>query len=254
MSVYQSNYYRNRNNWTAPSVKAIMQIILPIYKPNSILDLGCGSGSWLHTISKEYKIPEFLGVDGHWIEKKELLIPQTNFKAHNLQDVYTPDRKFDMAISMEVAEHLDEGFAENFVTSLTNSSDFILFSAAIPNQGGTNHVNEKKQSYWKYIFFKRGYECIDLIRPRIWDLEGVRTDYKQNTLIYIKKVLLEDPSSPLSKFMYLENKKNIDIVHPELFERRLSVESDLRVIGIKKVMKALPSLIYSAVKNRNSNL
>jgi cyclopropane fatty-acyl-phospholipid synthase-like methyltransferase len=230
-----------------------MSIILPIYKPYSILDLGCGSGSWLHTISKEYKISDFLGVDGHWIEENELLIPQTNFKAHNLQDVYTPDRKYDMAISMEVAEHLDEEFAENFVTSLTNSSDFILFSAAIPYQGGTNHVNEKKQSYWKYIFSKQGYVCLDVIRPRIWDLEGVRTDYKQNTLLYIKKTLLEDPNSPLCKFIDLKNIKNIDIVHPELFERRLNVESDLRVIGLKKVIKALPSLIYSALKKRNLN-
>jgi hypothetical protein len=231
-------------------VKAIMQIILPIYKPNSIIDLGCGSGSWLHTISKEYKISEFLGVDGHWIDENELLIPQTNFNTHNLQDVYTPNRKFDMAISMEVAEHLNEEYADNFVTSLVNSSDLILFSAAIPSQGGTNHFNERKQSYWKYIFSKKGYECIDLIRPQIWNLDGVRTDYKQNSLLYIKKILLEDPNSPLSKFIDLENKNIIDIVHPELFERRLNVESDLRVIGIKKVIKALPSLIYSALKNR----
>ena len=154
MTFYKPNYYHNRNNWTAPSVKAIMSIILPIYKPNSILDLGCGSGSWLHTISQEYKISDILGIDGHWIDRNEILIPKTNFQTHNLNDVYTPGRKFDMAISMEVAEHLNERYAENLVKSLTNSSNFILFSAAIPSQGGTNHINEKKQSYWKHIFFR----------------------------------------------------------------------------------------------------
>ena len=156
MSVYQSNYYHKRNNWTAPSVKAIMQIILPIYKPNSIIDQGCGSGSWLHTISKEYKISDFLGVDGQWIDENEFLIPQRNFKAHNFQDVYTPSRKFDMAISMEVAEHLNEEYADNFVTSLVNSSDLILFSAAIPSQGGTNHFNERKQNEWSWVCGSRG--------------------------------------------------------------------------------------------------
>jgi hypothetical protein len=228
-------------------VKAIMQIILPIYKPNSIIDLGCGSGSWLHTISKEYKISEFLGVDGHWIDENELLIPQTNFNAHNLQDVYTPNRKFDMAISMEVAEHLNEEYADNFVTSLVNSSDLILFSAAIPLQGGTNHVNEQPQTYWESKFSKNNYECVDIIRSRIWNLEGVRTDYKQNTFLYINKSQTNKANLLLNKFRSIEQEKILYVVHPELFERKLDIAGNLKVIGLKRVIKSLPILFACAL-------
>jgi cyclopropane fatty-acyl-phospholipid synthase-like methyltransferase len=250
MNKYDKNYYKERHHWTQNSVLAITSLIFQKYKPNSVLDLGCANGSWLSTILKEYQIDDICGVDGHCIEIDSLLIPKSKFKRHNLEKVYLPNRKFDLVVSMEVAEHLDSKFADNFVTSLTNAGDLIVFSAAIPLQGGTNHYNEQQQSYWKKKFQQKGFASIDYIRPKIWELDNVRTDYKQNTFLYINETKLEDFNSPLSKFKINQNQNITDIVHPELFQRRLKVESDLNVIGLKKVLRALPRLILNALSKK----
>ena len=250
MLNYSKEYYQKRNNWTELSVVSIMALIQTHYKPNSIIDFGCGSGSWLHTIKRLYQINDILGVDGYCIDEKELMIPSQNFKRYNLERIYVPDRRFDMAISMEVAEHLNERYADNFVTSLVNASDLILFSAAIPLQGGTNHINEQPQSYWKAKFSKKNYECIDIIRSRIWDHQGVRTDYKQNAFLYINKNQLNESKSLLYKFKSVEQESILDIVHPELFERKVETVGNLKVIGLKRVIKSLPTLILHAILNR----
>lgn len=250
MTNYDKKYYSKRHYWTENSVLAITSCIFEIYKPDSVLDLGCANGSWLSTILKEYKIYDIWGVDGHWIDIDNLLFPKSKFTKHNLEEVYLSNRKFDLVVSMEVAEHLGSKFADNFVTSLTNAGDLVVFSAAIPLQGGTNHYNEQPQSYWKEKFRQKGFASIDFIRPNIWELDNVRTDYKQNTFLYINEKKLEDPNSPLSKFKITQNQNITDIVHPELFRRRLKVESDLNVIGLNKVFRALPRLILNAIAKR----
>jgi len=250
MTNYDKKYYSKRHYWTENSVLAITSCIFEIYKPDSVLDLGCANGSWLSTIKKEHKIDDIWGVDGHWVDENKLLFPKSKFTKFNLEEVYLPNRRFDLVISMEVAEHLDQKCADNFVTSLTNAGDIILFSAAIPLQGGINHYNEQPQSYWNTKFEQNGFATIDFIRPRIWDLENVRTDYKQNTFLYIHRQKLDDFKSPLSQFKNIKNETISDVVHPELFYRKLKIESDLNVIGLKKVFKALPRLILNAISKR----
>jgi hypothetical protein len=131
-----------------------------------------------------------------------------------------------MVLSLEVAEHLPKESAENFVLSLTNLGDIVVFSAAIPFQGGTNHLNERYQSYWKELFQKRGYVPFNLIREEFWDNNKVLSHYLQNTLIYVKK-------SKIKKYSILHSAKNsfqLDIVHPREYERYARI-----CVKIKKI-------------------
>jgi len=114
----------------------------------------------------------------------------------------TLNRKYDLAISLEVAEHLPEQFADLFVKTLILHSDIILFSAAIPGQGGQNHLNEQWPDYWIEKFSKHGYFFHDLIRPLIWNNKKVDYWYKQNTFLVTKKCSL---------------KKIEHYIHPDLF-------------------------------------
>jgi len=93
-------------------------------------------------------------------------------------------------VCLEVAEHLSPLRADPFIGTLTELAPAVLFSAAIPGQGGTSHLNERWQSYWAGLFASRGYVAIDAIRPRVRGLEDIDWWYRQNTILYVQPGLV----------------------------------------------------------------
>ena len=96
-------------------------------------------------------------------------------------------KPFDIAQSLEVAEHLYEQYASNFIQLLTSLSDIVLFSAAIPYQGGTHHVNEQPPGYWVKLFAERDYQCFDILRLKLWQNQDIEAWYRQNIFLYVHK-------------------------------------------------------------------
>ncbi len=131
------------------------------------------------------------------------------------------NRRFDLAMTLEVAEHLTPTRADSFIEDLTKLSDVILFSAAIPAQGGTNHVNEQWQSYWAEKFLRLGYVGIDCIRPAVWENSELDTCRKQNPFIYAKSSELY--RYPELQEFYLKHRDGtiFDAVHPELYVMKI---------------------------------
>ncbi|MFC4873600.1 class I SAM-dependent methyltransferase [Negadavirga shengliensis] len=189
------------------------EVVLPILfsiidKPESVLDVGCGIGTWLH-VFKNQGVQEVFGIDGDYVDGEMLskYIDQNEFQALDLEKSFDLDKKFDLVISLEVAEHLNEYTAHIFVDSICRHSDIILFSAAIPGQGGQNHINEQWPEYWARIFQKHGYVFLDPIRPLIWEDSRVDFWYRQNIFLVVKEEHL------LSKRFPVSHKA---LVHPEL--------------------------------------
>ena len=112
-------------------------------------------------------------------------------------------------MSLEVAEHLAPECGPRFVEALVNQSDNILFSAAIPGQGGQSHVNEQWPSYWIGLFSNHRYRCFDFIRPMIWEDRQVECCYRQNILFFTRRDILLERNQ--------QDWHGADIVHPELF-------------------------------------
>ena len=119
----------------------VVPIVLDLIRPGSVVDVGCGLGEWLATF-QEHGVSDILGIDGDYVDRDMLYIPQQDFKTIDLNRPFTLNRTFDLAVCLEVAEHLEAEHANDFVESLTRLAPIILFSAAIPLQSGTNHVNE----------------------------------------------------------------------------------------------------------------
>jgi len=181
--TYKQSFYSNRHENTVYAAEKIIQILTDYIHPKSVVDVGCGTGTFLSVFHKN-GVTDITGIDGDWIDRKLIEIPRKKFMPHDLTiDLHLP-RRFDLAMSLEVAEHLTDG--EKFANLLTLLSDDILFSAAIPFQGGNNHVNEQWQSYWVEQFNKRGYHVYDFIRPIIWDDDQIPYWYRQNILFYSK--------------------------------------------------------------------
>ena len=92
----------------------------------------------------------------------------------------------------------------------------VLFSAAIPHQGGTRHVNEQWQSWWASKFKDHDYLPLDYLRPKIWELEDVAFWFKQNLFLYVKSERLQ--KEDLRQLAALQDDLIVmDIVHPRLY-------------------------------------
>jgi SAM-dependent methyltransferase len=155
----------------------------------SVLDIGCGEGVWLKAFT-EQGITDYMGVDGEYVTESMLKIPNNNFVRKDLKSEVNLNRKFDLAICLEVGEHLPDECSDNLVKSLTNHSEIILFSAALPGQTGTYHINEQERNYWYIKFKEQGYIGIDLIRKKLWYDSEVLYWYRQNAVLYVKNDLL----------------------------------------------------------------
>lgn len=211
--TYDKNIYRNTDAFI------ILDVLRQYISYSSVLDVGCGIGSWLRVLEDDFGIQDYLGIDASSFDPSIFKIEKSRYLQKDLQKPLDLNRQFDLAICLEVAEHLPEHAATTIVESLATHSDVILFSAAIPGQGGQMHINEQWHSWWKDYFEKAGYNALDLIRPRIWNHLQVLPWYKQNILLYVKK------EHPLT--LKYEVAKQLDLVHPEIYLAKLHTIKEL---------------------------
>jgi SAM-dependent methyltransferase len=181
----KSVYIHTEEIHNLKSPTAIVPLVQQIISPESVLDVGCGTGTWLK-VFQDYGVRDVLGIDGDYVDLKKLKISSDKFLAHDLRRGLVVNRKFDLVISLEVAEHLPESSAEGFIASLVRHGDTILFSAAIPGQGGQDHINEQWPAYWQSKFEHHGFYCHDILRSQIWDNKDVDWWYKQNLFLVSK--------------------------------------------------------------------
>src|SRR5919108_2535643 len=166
-SLYTEAFYECHRGGARSSAGVVVPMLIDLFGPRSVVDVGCGIGTWLAAF-REHGVADVCGVDGDWVERAALEIPVERFVAADLTRPLRLDRTFDLVLSLEVAEHLPPASADTFIDSLTRLGAAIVFSAAIPLQGGVDHVNEQWPEYWVERFAARGYEAIDGLRPRIW--------------------------------------------------------------------------------------
>ena len=184
---YDENFYRARRKaGLYKSAAEVLSVVGRFIHPRSVIDLGCGTGEWLAAWQNLFGT-EIFGVDGDYVDRSQLSVDEKFFHPANLEERVNLNRRFDLVESLEVAEHLSPARADSFVEDLTRLGDVILFSAAIPAQGGTNHVNEQWQSYWAEKFLRLGYVAVDCIRPEIWDNKNIWAHYCQNILGVVGK-------------------------------------------------------------------
>jgi SAM-dependent methyltransferase len=210
---YDSHFFKALHPGGRQSAQVMVPLVLEWCHPSSVVDVGCGDGTWL-SVFQEQGVQDILGIDGEYVNQSELQIPDASFMAADLQEALTLDRTFDLVVSLEVAEHLFALYADRFVESLVKLGDVVLFSAAIPHQGGTHHVNERWPAYWVERFEQQGYVAIDALRKLIWDYPQVEPWYAQNCLIFVKGDRLAD--YPVLQAQ-VTSQTPLALVHPKIY-------------------------------------
>lgn len=183
MYEYGSDFYSFLSSFALRSARAVVPIVASGCPTGSVVDFGCGQGAWL-SIWKAAGA-EIMGVDGPYVAQDRLLIPAASFRPSDLALPIDLGRRFDLVQSLETAEHIPSHAARDFVATLVRHGDAILFSAAVPGQGGEHHVNEQPLAYWRGLFAAHDYRPVDLVRPALRDKSDVQSWYRYNTVLYV---------------------------------------------------------------------
>jgi cyclopropane fatty-acyl-phospholipid synthase-like methyltransferase len=232
--VYNKGFFERTQPASRLSAGVIVPIMMELVRPTSVIDVGCGTGEFLG-IFEDRGVQDILGVDGMYVDRSQLAISQACFKAIDLNRPFTLEKTYDLAVSLEVAEHLEPAAAPDFIESLTQLAPVILFSAAIPLQNGYHHVNEQWPDYWAQLFQLRGFRPVDAIRKRIWHNRRVEDYYRQNILLFCNEQVLES-NEALQKEFRETNPDMLSLVHPELFLRK-------RDTGAARIMQSVKNTV-----------
>jgi SAM-dependent methyltransferase len=210
---YGPGFYISQRDESRRSAAVIVPIVMGLTAPRSVLDVGCGVGTWLSEFAE--RGAEVQGVDGEHVAASMTQIDPEKILRRDLSRPLALGRRFDLVVSLEVAEHIPAVAAAAFVRSLIQHGDTVLFSAAVPHQGGTGHVNEQWPSYWVSKFERHGYQVLDLIRPSIWHDSRVSFWYRQNVMLFASS---ESAARLVEATRGWQRMPVLDIVHPELLE------------------------------------
>jgi SAM-dependent methyltransferase len=239
---YAQRYYDSLTGAARQSTREIVPILLEFISPQSVVDVGCGAGGWLAEFQQR-GVTDVWGIDGPWVSKSQLQLPVERFEVADIGQPIRHQRRYDLAICLEAAEHLPPSAADTLVESLTGLSDVILFSAAIPFQGGEHHVNEQWPDYWVEKFENRHYVAIDCLRPRIWSNPKVEYWYAQNMFLLVAESRLQLDAG-LRAAAARTNRQQLSLVHPRTFLEgsvRAKRPAELIQVTLGAIRRALSS-------------
>jgi SAM-dependent methyltransferase len=215
----------------------VAKVVWELTKPNQVVDVGCGVGAWLRAF-RENGSHTVRGLDGGYVEPSQLYIDASDFTAVDFAQPFEIDSTFDLAICLEVAEHLTRSQSVHLVDALTGAAPIVLFSAAVPGQGGTGHVNEQWPEYWRDLFDSRGFRMLDVVRPRIRDDWHVKWWYRQNLVLFADDTALA--AHPELRAAAGAPVNAIEWVHVNM----------LREAGVKNLMCHLGPALLKALKRK----
>lgn len=244
--MYPADWHTLFGDMTGKSAVAILPELVQAFETKSLVEIGCGNAHWTRA-GLEAGVTDYLVVDGPWNKREDLLVDKSHFLEADLAVPLKLDRRYDMAVCLEVAEHVRGASAEILVKSLTDASDVVAFGAAIPLQGGWGHINEQWPSWWRDRFVALGYEPFDLVRPRHWNNRELHYWYRQNMFVYVNKgnaAAIEHARAAEARIK--DPKFLFDAVHPEKFEEMASYET----IALKRLARQFPRWVGRRLRAR----
>lgn len=246
MNPYTQQYFASVvDDASRSSAAALVPALVELCSPRSVVDVGCGRGTWLAQV-RELGITDVAGIDGDYVDRSALRIPAEQFLGRDLTQPLKLGRTFDLAMCLEVAEHLPPESADTLVSSLAALAPVIAFSAAIPFQRGHGHVNEQWPAYWAQRFRRHGYAAVDCLRQRFWNDPRVAWYYAQNLVLFVAR----DRVVGLERLRELvptdDGQEVLSLVHPQKY----LAEADPVQWTVGRVFPQLPAMVGRSLTTR----
>ncbi|HVB82884.1 MAG TPA: methyltransferase domain-containing protein [Candidatus Binataceae bacterium] len=245
-TLYDHGFYSQHAAESLESARIVAPLVMRAASINSVIDIGCGVGAWLRAF-RENGVASVRGVDGKYVDPSKLCIPQECFTAMDLTEPDVLEGRYDLALCLEVAEHLGTLSGRTLVRVLSDLAPLILFSAAIPGQGGIGHVNEQWPEYWRRSFEERGFKMLDLVRPQVREDRRVKWWYRQNIVMFASEVAISaNPSLRETVADYsrlrLDDDKGIEWIHINMLCPPHA--------GVRNLLVHLRPLLHNAIRKR----
>ena len=221
--MYDDDFFGWQAGGSESSAAVVAPLLDELVGPDTVLDVGCGVGTWTARWQRS------LGVDGDWVPRGKLRIPPGRFHCHDLTTPLDLGREFDLVVCLEVAEHLPPKSARTLIDTLCRHGEVIAFSAAVPDQGGTGHVNEHWPSYWAKLFAHFGYKPYDVLRDRLWWDQRVEWWYRQNLIIFATDQAAKKLDMSLTSGSKTGHDRSLDLAQPALLMPELRRNLDATV-------------------------
>ncbi|WP_082731101.1 MULTISPECIES: class I SAM-dependent DNA methyltransferase [unclassified Sphingomonas] len=226
MSDVYYDHTANQIYHTVKGAKQALRTLFPGPFPASVVDFGCGTGTWLRACV-DLGASDIVGVDASDIDEKLLLISRDKIIPTDLSKTIELHRRFDLVICLETIEHLSQPLSEVLIETLVAHGDCILFSAAAPGQGGEGHVNCQWPEYWQAIFNAHGFSCSEEPRWKIWDDGDIEPWYRQNIMIARRNAYGAGSEPRLRRVIhpdlmpsYFDSMSDVMLRKPQIFQER----------------------------------
>lgn len=225
--LYSRQFYHRQRGGSLSSAEVVLPLVFDLLHPASVLDVGCGVGTWL-AVARKLGATATVGYDGPHVRQEMMIDNAIDLHRHDLNAFSFVGLlpRVDLAMSLEFAEHVSAEAGDRLVKGLCEASDAVLFGAAIPGQLGRGHINEQWPSYWMARFAAEGYAAYDIVRPECWNDQRVDVWYAQNTFLYLNTS--NERTKPLRYRLNDQVARNPDAVNPRLWQAR-ATEPTLRV-------------------------
>jgi SAM-dependent methyltransferase len=227
--LYNDDFFELIEAGSLRSARRVIPEVLRLTQAKSVVDFGCGVGTWLAAV-QECGIEDVVGIDGTYVSRERLKIPASCYDPQDLTQRVQVARRFDLAVCLEVAEHLPESRADSLIEDIARTTDAVLFSAAIPGQFGTGHINEQWPDYWAQRFLKHGFFALDTLRERFWSDPSVETHYKQNSILYLRGERYELFRGDRCA---VQNGEVRRLIHPNLYEMYVGLSDPFSSVGFR---------------------
>jgi SAM-dependent methyltransferase len=208
--TYTDDFFAAIRPGIQSSANSLVPLLYSLFTPRTVVDVGCGEGWWLRRFL-DIATVEGLGIDSD----ANADITGIPFRRHDLTQPLPDLGHFDLALCLEVAEHLPETVAARFVRDLCQLAPLVVFSAAVPGQGGMHHCNEQWPDYWADLFRGQGFAVTGNVRYQIWGDPMVEPWYRQNLLVCADQRTIDDTVSLINRGV--DATMPLALVHPDLF-------------------------------------
>lgn len=200
--TYDNDFFIYNTPIALRAARAVLPGVIRRTQARSVIDIGCSAGAWL-SVAKEHGC-KVHGVDG-FVPVDQLVIDPSEFEQRDLAGG-VDCTGYDLAMCLEVAEHLDPADAEPLVEGLCKAK-YVLFSPAHPGQGGVHHVNEQWGTWWEKLFSEYHYVGSSDLKWFHWTNTDIHDYYRENLLIFANHANLS--------LMAEYRPGVVDVIHPE---------------------------------------